>query len=418
MDFVNLHLHTHNSLMDGVIKIPELVAEVKRLGQNAVAVTDHGNLSCAIELYSEAKKLDVKPIIGIEAYFVPDIADKKCRRTHITLIAMNNDGLKNLYRLTTYANEHGFHYKPRMDYTALEKWNDGIICLSGCLGSLLAQAVVHDEHDEFKKHFEKLLCIFGDRFYLELQDSGIEEQKKVLEFYRSWSTDTKVPTVCTNDAHYLLSSDSFAQEVMVTMLQNKTILDPVREYNDSASKGRYKFSGDGYYLGSAEDMIKKFSSDEINMSQYIADMCNIVIDFDQFRVPKFDTGGRDSFEVLSELCHKGWKKFQLNLRPNVETYRQRIKHELKVICDANLSDYFLIVADLNNFCNKQDIPVGPGRGSAAGCLISYLTGITKVDPVKYDLIFERFFNVGRSNAIGYNYDEYSFEKFCKDRTTN
>ena len=397
--FTHLHVHTEYSLLDGMCRIGGLMERVKELGQTSVAVTDHGSMFGVIEFYKAAKKAGVKPIIGCEVYVAPRTRTDKehafdTEPYHLVLLCENETGYKNLCRLVSRANTEGFYNKPRVDRQLLEEYHEGLIALSACLAGEIPRRLAAGEKEkaaEAARYYAELLG--KDRFYLELQDHSIPEQKNICRALLRLSEETGVPLVCTNDAHYLTREDSEAQDVLMC-IQTQVTVD---------TRDRLKFETDEFYIKSGEEMARLFPSQAVENTVKIAEMCGLTIEFGQYRLPKFTLpGGEDDAEIyLRRLCAEG---FHVRYPDDPDGYRNRLHFELDMIVKMGFVDYFLIVADFVRYARDKDIPVGPGRGSGAGSMVGYSLGITDVDPIKYNLLFERFLNPERITMPDFDID--------------
>ena len=401
-NFVHLHLHTDYSLLDGACEIGELTAEAARRGMPAVAVTDHGNLFAAANFYHQAMTHGVKPIIGCEVYVAPDNHKNRGseaeRSNHLVLLAENEEGYKNLIQLVSTGFLDGFYYKPRVDHELLAEHSKGLIALSACLRGEVADALLADKYDQARANAYRLRDIFGKgNFFLEVQDQGLEVEQRINRALVRLSRDTGIPLVATNDCHYLTRADSHAQEVLLCIQTGKTMSD----------SSRMKFATDQFYFKTAVEMAEVFGElpDALERTVAIADRCNVKIQrvsnpFPEFKVPEghstdsyFEKVAREGFEsraaVLLRLSKEG------RLRHSVPDYERRLSDEIAMIQKMRFAGYFLIVWDFIHYARAQGVPVGPGRGSAAGSLVSYALRITDVDPLQYDLLFERFLNPER-----------------------
>jgi DNA polymerase III subunit alpha len=402
--FVHLHCHTHFSLLDGVNRIPELVKHVKNLGMNSVAMTDHGNLGGAMEFYNTCKKNDIKPIIGYEAYVAPgrrtdrSATRQKEAQSHLTLLAMNQKGFDNLIKMSSTAYLEGFHYKPRIDRELLEEYNEGIICLSGCASSALSKLLLADNNDEARTLVEWYSRVFGDRFYMEIQDAGFEIQKACLGPTVDLANKMGIPLVATNDAHYLTRADAKVQDVLLCVNTRTTQDDP----------NRMRMSNDGLFVCSPEEMYQTFSGLEhaVEMSQTIADRVDIELHnrklYPVFRPPENKT----DIAYLKELCNE--RMYERYGDELTDAHWGRLKYELSVIEDKGYASYFLIVWDFVEFARRNGIPCG-ARGSACGAIVAFLLRLGDVCPLKYDLLFERFLDPSRNEPPDIDID------FCRDR---
>ena len=393
MKFTHLHLHSHYSLLDGLPKIDEILDYTKELGMDSVALTDHGVLYGAVEFYKKAIEKGIKPIIGSEIYMAfekmsqerPNIDD---RRYHLILLVKNEEGYKNLVKILTAAHLEGFYYKPRIDEEFLEKHSQGLICLSACLQGRIPKLILAKKIEEAEKLALRYQKIFGkDNFYLEIQNHPhIEDQKKVNKILVSISKKFKIPLVATNDIHYLKPEDSDAQDILMLINTGADPRDPER----------LTLKADDFSMKTTEQMIKDFKEfpEAIENTQKIAELCEFKLELGKTKLPKFEVPrGRKEEEFLKELCQQGLKK-KFGSDPKKEVI-DRLGKELEVIKKTGFSSYFLIVQDFVNWAKQNGIVVGPGRGSAAGSLVSYLLNITTVDPIKYNLIFERFLTPDR-----------------------
>lgn len=415
-DFTHLHVHTQYSLLDGAIRIDDLLAKCHEYGMKSVAITDHGAMFGCLEFYVKAKKSGLKPIIGCEFYIAPESRfDKKAKSAgqaafHIVLLAMDFQGYKNLLKLASIAQMEGFHYKPRIDKEVLAQHNKGLIAMTACLHGevpyLLSKA---DEPEEARAAAIELKTIFGDRLYFEIQENGIPEQNTVNRELQRLSRELDIPLVATNDCHYLNQHEAEAHELLLCIQTGKTILDP----------NRFKFSTNQLHFKSPEEMVKEFSycPEAIKNSGVIAQRCNLDLDFSNHYFPDFPVPEGESLDSLFENgAREGFKKRMLSIRkqkeitPELEkTYLDRLEMEIEVIKTMGFPGYFLIVADFIIWAKQNNIPVGPGRGSGAGSLVAYSMEITDIDPIPYGLIFERFLNVERMSMPDFDVD------FCQDR---
>lgn len=414
-DFVHLHLHTQFSLLDGAIRFDRLFNQVHAHGMNAVAITDHGNMYGVVDFYFAAKEAGIKPIIGCEAYIAPKSRfDRKAKAGenafHVVLLAMNNEGYKNLIKMISFAHLEGFYYVPRIDRELLRAYSEGLICLTACLKGEIPNLILKDDTERLTKTIEEYLSIFGERLYFELQDNGIREQKTINDNLVRLARHYNIPLVATNDCHYLKKEEARAHELLLCIQTGKTMND----------KDRLTFSTDEFYFKSGEEVKTAFSSypEAIVNTVRIADMCNVTIDTGTYHFPEFKPPGNMKLnDYFEQLCEKGFQKRMARIKTVwelfddqlAERYEQRLSYELEVIKKTGFAGYFLIVSDFINYAKSNGIPVGPGRGSAAGSLIAYCLGITDIDPIKYDLIFERFLNPERISMPDIDVD------FCKRR---
>ena len=387
--FTHLHLHTHYSLLDGLTRPSKLMARIKELGMDSVAITDHGNMYGAIEFYKAAKGEGIKPIIGCEVYIVNDMGLKTLKDNeihHLILLAMNNTGYGNLMKLVSEANLNGFYYKPRIDMNLLAKYNEGLICLSGCLGGQVSQFILKDDLVKAKSIASEYKKMFGDRYYIEVQRHPQNaEQNKVTPLLIRLAKKLEIQMVATCDSHYLCKEDQDTHEILLAVQTGKNM----------DSEKRMSLKENELFVASPAEIFEKFKDipEAIENSQKIAERCNVEIELHKIRLPRFDVPkGHTPDEYLSLLSVLGLKKIGLD---SDETYADRLDYELEIIAKTGFSTYMLIVSDMINWAKSQNIAVGPGRGSAAGSLISYCLGITNIDPIKYGLLFERFMNPER-----------------------
>ncbi len=399
-DFIHLHLHSQYSLLDGAIRFPQLFEKLSSNGVNAAALTDHGNMFGTYDFFRQAKAYGIHPIIGCEVYVAPESRFKKKRDTrrdtsnHLILLAKNNEGYRNLTRLVSLAYIEGFYYKPRIDHELLEKYHEGLIALSACLKGEIPSLILDKDMDEARERIRYYRNLFGDGdFYLEIQSNGIREQEEVNNFLKQLAQDEGVPLVATNDCHYLNRQDAQAHEVLLCLQTGKTLLD----------KGRMRFQTDEFYLKSPDEMIKHFQDvpEAIENTREIAKRCEVDLSFKEYHFPTYELPeGEDHDSYLEKKAREGLEAYFLRLRNqgkkfDEKLYQKRLSYELETIKQMGFSDYFLIVSDFIGYAKANQIPVGPGRGSAAGSLVSFALGITEIDPIPYNLMFERFLAPGR-----------------------
>ena len=422
MNFTHLHVHTEYSLLDGSNKINEYVSRVKELGMKSAAITDHGVMFGCIDFYKAAKAAGIKPIIGCEVYVAPgsrfdkEKGKEEDRYYHLVLLAETQEGYQNLIKIVSYGFVDGFYYKPRVDMELLEQYHEGIIALSACLAGEVARNLARGFYEEGKEAALRYEKIFGKgNFFLELQDHGIPEQRQVNHELIRMSRETGIELVATNDVHYTYSSDAEAHDILLCVQTGKSLKD----------ENRMRYEGGQYYVKSEEEMRRLFpyAPEAIENTGKIAERCNVEIEFGVTKLPRFDVpDGYTAWEYLNKLCFEGLDK---RYTDNKEELRNRLNYELGVIKDMGYVDYFLIVWDFIRYAREQGIIVGPGRGSAAGSLVSYTLGITKLDPIKYDLLFERFLNPERVSMPDIDVDfcferrqeviDYVVEKYGKDQ---
>ena len=419
MGFVHLHLHTQYSLLDGANKVSNLMPRVAEHGMSAVAMTDHGNMFGAIDFYRTAASHGIKPIIGCEMYVAPKSRfDKQSMGAedlehggnfHLILLAMNLDGYRNLCRLVTAGFTEGFYRKPRVDRELLRELNGGLIALSGCLSGELARAMLRDDGKRARAAAEEYASIFNERFYVEIQANHLPQQEKVNPALIELARELSLPLVATNDCHYLKAEDAEAHEVLLCVQSAKVMSD----------ENRWRFGTDQLYVKTPAEMEAEFSHcpGAVASTVEVADRCNLELSFGNFYFPNYDVPlGGTLEECLEQTARQGLEERLVPLRAaegwNIDTeheYQDRLVYELKVIGEMGFPGYFLIVADFIGYAKSQGIPVGPGRGSAAGSLVAYALKITDVDPIRYQLLFERFLNPGRKSMPDIDVD------FCYER---
>jgi DNA polymerase-3 subunit alpha len=403
-DFVHLHVHTEYSLLDGSGKIPDLIARTKELGMKSIAITDHGVMYGCVDFYNAAKAQGIKPIIGCEIYVAAksmhDKTNNKENETHhLVLLVKNETGYQNLMKIVSKASIEGFYYKPRADHNCLREYSEGLIATSACLGGEVQSNLLSGNR---KKAIDTALLykdIFKDGFYLELQNHGIDEQAKVNEELLSLSKELDIPLICTNDVHYINQEDSKAHDILLCVQTGKTI----------DEENRMRYPSNEFYLKSPEEMHQVFSyiPEALNNTAKIAEECNFDYEFHVSKLPKFPLPeGVDPFDYLREVCYKGLRERYSEM---TQELTDRLDYELGVIKNMGYVDYFLIVWDFIRFANESKIATGAGRGSAAGSLVAYTLGITKIDPLKYSLLFERFLNPDRISMPDIDSD------FCYER---
>ena len=402
--FVHLHVHTQYSLLDGAARIDELVARAKALGQDALAVTDHGVMYGVIDFYKACRKAGVKPILGMEAYVAPrSMRDREGAQdreyAHLILLAKDETGYRNLMLLSSEAFIHGFYYKPRIDYDLLEAHAEGLVCLSACLAGDIPQALLHGRYDDAKRLGERLHRMFGDDFYIELQNHGLPEQQRILPGLRKLAAELGVKTVATNDVHYVAREDAEAQDVLLCIQTQRFVDEP----------NRMRMEAEEFFLKSGDEMAAALPDDAgaLATTREIADKCNVEIAFGVRRLPQYTApDGQDNETYLRRLCAEGMAQ---KLVGGDDAAQERLDYELSVITRMGFVDYYLIVWDFIHFAKTHGIVVGPGRGSGAGSLVAYCMGITDVNPLKYGLLFERFLNPERVSMPDFDVD------FCYER---
>ena len=424
MAFAHLHVHTEYSLLDGSNKIKEYVEKIKALGMTAGAITDHGVMYGVIDFYKAAREAGINPVLGCEVYVAPgsrldrEMVHGEDRYYHLVLLAENNTGYSNLMKIVSKGFVEGYYYKPRVDMEVLEKYHEGIIALSACLAGEVQRNLVRGMYEEAKEVAYRYERCFGKgNFFLELQDHGIPEQKLVNQQLLRMSQETGIELVATNDVHYTNAEDAEPHDILLCLQTGKKLAD----------EDRMRYEGGQYYVKSEEEMRSLFpyALQALENTQKIADRCHVEIEFGHTKVPHFEVPeGYDSWTYLNKLCHEGLDK---RYGADAPKYLQKLDDELAVIKNMGYVDYFLIVWDFIHYAREHDIMVGPGRGSAAGSLVSYTTGITDIDPVRYNLIFERFLNPERVSMPDIDVDfcferrqeviDYVVEKYGKDCVT-
>ncbi len=406
MDFVHLHTHTEFSLLDGANKIKELPARAKELGMKAMAITDHGVMFGVVDFYKECKKVGIKPIIGCEVYVAPRTRfDKESnidnKYSHLILLAKNETGYKNLSILVSMGFIEGFYYKPRIDLELLEKYHEGLICLSACLAGSVNKAILKEDMEEAKRIALWHKNIFGEDYYLEVQPNGLPEQVLVNQKLVELSKELDIPLVATNDSHYLKKEDAYIHEILLCIQTGKKMSDP----------DRMKMGVDEFYVKSPEEMADYFKNipEAIENTVKIAEKCNFDFEFGNTKLPNYEVPKEypTHADYFKELCRTGLKK-RYGDNPSSEI-KERLEYEISVIEKMGYVDYYLIVWDFINYAKTQGISVGPGRGSGAGSIAAFAMGITDIDPIKYNLLFERFLNPERISMPDFDID------FCYER---
>ena len=422
MGFAHLHVHTEYSLLDGSNKITEYVARVKELGMNSAAITDHGVMFGVIDFYRAAKAAGINPVLGCEVYVAPnsrfdkEAGAKDDRYYHLVLLAENNQGYANLMKIVSKAFVEGFYYKPRVDLELLNEYHEGIIALSACLAGEIPRYLVRGLYEEAKEAALRYEGIFGKgNFFLELQDHGIPEQRLVNQQLLRMSQETGIELVATNDVHYTRDTDAEPHDILLCLQTGKKLTD----------EDRMRYEGGQYYVKSPEEMkaLFPYAPQALENTQKIADRCHVEIEFGKTKLPQYDVpDGKTAWEYLNELC---WSGLEKRYHPVTKELKARLEYELNTIKTMGYVDYFLIVWDFIHYARSQGIAVGPGRGSAAGSLVSYTLGITKLDPIRYNLLFERFLNPERVSMPDIDVDfcferrqeviDYVVRKYGKDR---
>ena len=406
MSFTHLHVHTEYSLLDGSNKIKEYVKRVKELGMDSAAITDHGVMYGVIDFYKAAKEAGINPILGCEVYVAPnsrfdrELTGGEDRYYHLVLLAENNTGYANLVKIVSKGFTEGYYYKPRVDFELLQEYHEGLIALSACLAGEVPRLIQKGLIEEAKKTARKFEDCFGKgNYFLELQDHGIPAQKTVNAALLSMSKELDIPLVATNDVHYTYAEDAQPHDILLCLQTGKRLSD----------ENRMRYEGGQYYVKSEEEMkgLFPYAWEAVENTQRIADRCHVEIEFGKYKVPHYEVpDGMNSWEYLNMLCDKG---MQERYPEDDGTLRKRLEYELDIIKTMGFVDYFLIVWDYINYCRENDIAVGPGRGSAAGSIVSYCLKITNIDPIKYNLLFERFLNPERVSMPDIDVD------FCYER---
>lgn len=395
-DFVHLHVHTEYSLLDGIARIDQVTKRAKELGMPALAITDHGNMYGAVKFYDACRDNDIKAIFGCEFYVANDLYVKngKSKYAHLVLLAKDEVGYNNICMLNTIAFKDGFYYKPRIDYKTLEKYHEGVVCLSACLAGDIPQAIMSRNFDEAERLIKWFKDLFGDDFYLEIQNHHLPEQIEVNAKLYEYSKKFNVKLVATNDVHYINKEDAEMQDVLMCVQMGKTVDDP----------DRLKLPGDEFYLRTGDEMAELFPDhpEALANTLEIADKCNYKFTYGHYLFPKYEpVTGEEPLVYLRKLIDDGVKR---KYGEYTDVIRERIERELGVITKQGFVEYFLIVWDYINAARNMGISVGPGRGSGAGSIVAYLIGITNIDPLKYDLLFERFLHTERVSAPDFDVD--------------
>ena len=422
MGFTHLHVHTEYSLLDGSNKIKEYVARVKELGMDSAAITDHGVMYGCIDFYRAAKEAGINPILGCEVYVAPgsrfdkEMQHGEDRYYHLVLLAENNQGYSNLMKIVSSGFVEGYYYKPRVDLEVLEKYHEGIIALSACLAGEIPRFLTRGLYEEGKRAALRYREIFGkNNFFLELQNHGIREQEIVNQQLVRMSSETGIELVCTNDVHYTYAEDAGSHDILLCIQTGKKVQD----------EDRMRYEGGQYYVKSEKEMAALFpyAPQALENTKKIGDRCHVEIEFGVTKLPKYDVpDGYTSWEYLNKLC---WEGLEEKYHPVTEELKERLTYELNTIKTMGYVDYFLIVWDFIKYARDNDIMVGPGRGSAAGSIVSYSLGITQLDPIRYQLLFERFLNPERVSMPDIDIDfcferrqeviDYVVRKYGKDR---
>jgi DNA polymerase-3 subunit alpha len=415
-DFVHLHVHSEYSILDGACRVPDLVARAAEFEMPAVTLTDHGSMAGAVQLFKAAKGTGVKPIVGCEVYVADDRHALQKGYAHLTLLAADNTGYSNLIKLSSLGYLEGYYYKPRVDWELLERHNEGVIALSGCLSGRVNKALEENRPTDAHGELDRLSTVFGrDNVYVELQNAHMEIQQRLNPQLIALAAKAQMPLVGTGDVHYLRDTDARAHEALLCIQSGDSLKNP----------NHWKFDTDHFYFKSPAEMLADFpgQEDALRRSLEIAERCNVEIELGQIHLPKFDVPeGREAFDYLVEQCERGLEKRYDKVTTELQ---ERLKYELKTIKEMGFTDYFLIVWDFIRFAKQNGVSVGPGRGSSAGSLVAYTLAITDIDPIRYDLMFERFLNPGRKSMPDIDIDfavegrerviNYVREKYGNDR---
>src|SRR3954463_3208854 len=415
-EFVHLHVHSEYSILDGACRVPDLVARAADRERSSVSLTAHGSRAGAVQLWKATRGTGVKPVIGCEVYVAGNRKAHEKGNAHLTLLAADNEGYSNLIKLSSLGYLEGYYYKPRVDWELLERHKSGLIALSGCLSGRVCKALVETRTTDAEGDLAHLTQVFGrDNVYVELQNAHLDVQARILPQLVDLAAKQNLPTVATGDVHYLRDTDARAHEALLCIQSGDSLKNP----------NHWKFETDHFYFKSPQEMALDFPGQDAAMRRTleVADRCNVEIDLSQIHLPRFDVPeGRDSFDYLVELCEKGLAKRYDKITADLQ---ERLKYELKTIKEMGFTDYFLIVWDFIHFAKTHGVSVGPGRGSSAGSLVAYTLQITDIDPIRYDLLFERFLNPGRKSMPDIDIDfavegrerviNYVADKYGSDR---
>src|SRR3954470_23761195 len=415
-EFVHLHVHSEYSILDGACRVPDLVSRAAELEMPSVSLTDHGSMAGAVQLWKATRGTGVKPVIGCEVYVAGNRKAHEKGNAHLTLLAADNEGYSNLIKLSSLGYLEGYYYKPRVDWELLERHRSGLIALSGCLSGRVCKALEESRTTDAEGELDHLTQVFGrDNVYVELQNAHLDVQARILPQLVELAAKQNLPTVATGDVHYLRDTDARAHEALLCIQSGDSLKNP----------NHWKFETDHFYFKSPQEMALDFPGqmEAMRRTLEVADRCNVEIELDKIHLPRFDVPeGRDSFDYLVELCEKGLAKRYDKVTAELQ---ERLKYELKTIREMGFTDYFLIVWDFIGFAKRNHVSVGPGRGSAAGSLVAYSLEITDLDPIRYDLLFERFLNPGRKSMPDIDIDfavdgrerviNYVREKYGNDR---
>src|SRR3954467_2702036 len=415
-DFVHLHVHSEYSILDGACRVPDLVKRAAELEMPAVSLTDHGSMAGAMQLWKTTRDTGVKPVIGCEVYVADDRKANTKGNAHLTLLAADNAGYANLIQLSSLGYLEGYYYKPRVDWELLERHSNGLIALSGCLSGRVCKALEESRPADAEAELDRLSQTFGkDNVYVELQNAHLDVQARILPQLASLPGKVGLPTVATGDVHSLRDTDARAHEALLCIQSGDSLKNP----------DHWRFETDHFYFKTPEEMALDFPDhpDAMRRTLEVAERCNVEIELGRILLPRFDVPeGRDSFDYLVELCEKGLQRRYDKVTTELT---ERLQYELKTIKEMGFTDYFLIVWDFIHFAKTHGVSVGPGRGSSAGSLVAYSLQITDIDPIRYDLMFERFLNPGRKSMPEMGIDfagagrdrviNYVTEKYGRDR---
>ena len=415
-EFVHLHVHSEYSILDGACRVPDLVSRAAELEMPSVSLTDHGSMAGAVQLWKATRNTGVKPVIGCEVYVAGNRKAHEKGNAHLTLLAADNEGYSNLIKLSSLGYLEGYYYKPRVDWELLERHKSGLIALSGCLSGRVCKALEESRTTDAEGELDHLTQVFGrDNVYVELQNAHLDVQARILPQLVDLAAKQNLPTVATGDVHYLRDTDARAHEALLCIQSGDSLKNP----------NHWKFETDHFYFKSPQEMALDFPGqmEAMRRTLEVAERCNVEIELDKIHLPRFDVPeGRDSFDYLVELCEKGLARRYDKVTPELQ---ERLKYELKTIREMGFTDYFLIVWDFIHFAKTHGVSVGPGRGSSAGSLVAYTLAITDIDPIRYDLMFERFLNPGRKSMPDIDIDfavegrerviNYVREKYGNDR---
>lgn len=375
------HLHSATgSIRDSILRTDQAVSKAKALGMSALACSDHGTQHNLYKHYKECKKQGIKPILGFEAYFAFD-DEQKDKNYHLCIYAKNNEGLKNLYKISSSAYINHFYRKPRVTKELLFNNSDGLIVTAACMQGPFQQLLLSGDKDASLNEIKSFISKFKDDFYLEVHNHNIPEEMPIMEFFREVANDLKCGIIGATDVHFLNKEDKEIHNIFKQLA-----------YGSVGKASDDGFDGTGYHILDFDEYGKLFTKQEADYTLEIADKCNVSIKHNEYHLPKYNTNGKNTFEYIRDLAYDGLKRIN---KSDSNEYKSRLDYELSIIHMGGLEDYFLIVADIMNWCKTNDVPYGPGRGSSAGSLLCYCLGITTIDPIRYDLMFSRMLNPGR-----------------------